>query len=727
MKSILNTLFILFTVSTVSLAQMSVDEAFKSSVLKAPIPINRQLFHENIDKLQVQADKNDGKTDNKIQYKDNADLSKLLTENLFKRVDKFQIALENLPVDHFTKIKYIRWLEDDLKAYNREATSLQFEPLTTKDLFDIYELVVKSDIAKKSFNDKINNPFTKAWYTSMFLFKDNKSAISEVYKGMIKMYPDRMINNLREIAGESATDDLIANAAIKNPKMILNFATSTSVEREIVRRNKDPLVSKIVDIANNTSAPLKGIVFLQEYIDGKMTTKDINEVIGNREKYYKKMVELRLKITPLNKKVIDQESKIEALEYVRKMNELHDSPDATRFKCIEGLTPPEMYYLMTLCSDEIYTSTFIGTYNRMMTKIKPMRGDEFLTSLNNDKFRTFIRMSAGYNKLDEFLATTDEEHKNTLMSSFVHNIDDNIETDLEDAVDVADAFGSITDPKLLDFLLNELKTDYERTYKDNKKRGLVIYFLLHTLCGSLVNPDDTSDQLQNVLKIPPITRVNYNSLLDDTSKSVVMEVFFYGDEDGISSMSNFKGNFTDATTWKKTENKNFLTYTSIKGKPVTIFANLPLPEPKDEEAQLAMTDYIGENEIKPTIVVHRGHSYHLSSTLDRITNDNKIIILGSCGGYHNLSTILEKSEDAHIISSKQTGTMFVNDAIIKLVNNSLLDGKDINWVDMWKQLDVNLKKDASVYDKFNDYVPPHKNMGALFLKAFRIQMAENKL
>jgi hypothetical protein len=34
-------------------------------------------------------------------------------------------------------------------------------------------------------------------------------------------------------------------------------------------------------------------------------------------------------------------------------------------------------------------------------------------------------------------------------------------------------------------------------------------------------------------------------------------------------------------------------------------------------------------------------------------------------------------------------------------------------------------KTPQLQDLFNDYVPPHKNMGALFLKAFKIQMQEN--
>ena len=155
-----------------------------------------------------------------------------------------------------------------------------------------------------------------------------------------------------------------------------------------------------------------------------------------------------------------------------------------------------------------------------------------------------------------------------------------------------------------------------------------------------------------------------------------------------------------------------------------IFANQPLEEPEDEEAQLALNNYLISKDIKPSILVHRGHSYHLPSTLKYVGPNNKIVILGSCGGYHNLSTILEQSEDAHIVSSKQTGTMHVNDPMIRMINDLVSAGKGINWIELWKGLASKVGTGPHK-ELFNDYVPPHKNMGALFLKAFKIQMAEN--
>jgi hypothetical protein len=311
------------------------------------------------------------------------------------------------------------------------------------------------------------------------------------------------------------------------------------------------------------------------------------------------------------------------------------------------------------------------------------------------------------------------------MANFVKGIDKNTDTDVEDAVDVADAFGSIQDENLLLYIRDEVKKEYERNYLQNNVRGLITYFLLHTLCTSIINPASNSEQLQAQLKVPPIAYVPNKNLLS-ADGVVYQQVYFYGDEDGKSSYANFMSNYKSATDWKIEKTEKWVKIRSLTGKPTVLFANLPLDEPADEEAQKMLIKYLDDQGIKPAIVIHRGHSYHLPLTLKHLSPEDKIIILGSCGGYHNLSAILTSSEDAHIVSSKQTGTMLVTDPIINAVNKRILEGRDVNWTELWTEVGVQMKT-PGLQDKFNDYVPPNKNMGALYLKAFKIQMQENGL
>ncbi len=147
---------------------------------------------------------------------------------------------------------------------------------------------------------------------------------------------------------------------------------------------------------------------------------------------------------------------------------------------------------------------------------------------------------------------------------------------------------------------------------------------------------------------------------------------------------------------------------------------MPLEEPEDEVAVAKLCEYMAANNIHPTVLVHRGHSYHLPLTIDRISKENKIVVLGSCGGYHNLSTVLEKAPGANIISSKQTGAMSINEPIIKTINDQISAGQDINWITTWAGLNVHFDQVRGPYkEMFSDYVPPHKNLGAIFIKAYR--------
>src|SRR3954469_13767839 len=126
--------------------------------------------------------------------------------------------------------------------------------------------------------------------------------------------------------------------------------------------------------------------------------------------------------------------------------------------------------------------------------------------------------------------------------------------------------------------------------------------------------------------------------------------------------------------WKVQMNDDWVTITSLKGKPVWIFANKPLlgDDDPDAKAQARLNDYLFDRNLKPTIVIHRGHSYHLQYTLKQLAPSAKIVVLGSCGGYNNLNEVLTVCEDAQIISSKQVGTKTVNEPILQAINTNLV-------------------------------------------------------
>jgi len=275
--------------------------------------------------------------------------------------------------------------------------------------------------------------------------------------------------------------------------------------------------------------------------------------------------------------------------------------------------------------------------------------------------------------------------------------------------------------------LSEVKWNYNRNMLNNDKKGTIIYNLLQTLFESA---DTTKNvDLSAKLGIPPVYSVSFDALADDSGR-VIQQAFFYGDEDkdGQKSYANFMALFQRKPEWKITENptKEWVTITSTRGKPIWIFANKPLfgPDDPDDKAQHHLDDYLYDNKLRPTIYIHRGHSYHVRYTLKQIESSAKIVVLGSCGGYNNLSEVLRISEDAHIISSKQVGTQAINEPILQVIDNTLLEGKNIEWIPIWREISAKFQKDAVAKERFDDYIPPYKNLGAIFIKAYRKAMGE---
>lgn len=704
----------------------STPSIYDVDTLIRPVPMQRSLFFDKVSKQQRRADASDGKVDGTIYYGEDSAGTQMLTQAILLDVKTVQIMIENLPIaDKFTenqtKLGYHRALEALLIRFNNDN---KVSPIFYRRLVNNFRnmIVAKQENRLAEFIKANTNIYTLA----------NGELLTDADKDLVCQaisleQPELMIKKLPEFAGKPCADVLIPAAAKVVPNEVFNYASSTnSALRGAVERSQDPLVRTIMRIVRESRAPLKAKPFLSDIHNGKMTIAEVDKITADPDLFFRELVRLKQESPELGSSTYTDELQYRGMRYVREMNELHEKPDAVRFKCIEPLSAEALYYVIVFGQEEIYTSSFTGAFKRLMVKMAPLKGEAFLEKLHYDKFRTFIRMCAGYNRLGQFLDSFSQDKRNELMKDFIANLDKGKADDLEDAVDVADAFGSIEDSALVEFLREEVRVNYEKSYKNKSIKGVKVYALLATLFEG--NKDSISNEealeRSKVLKLPPINFVPYSSLASEEgdSATVIEQFFFYGDEDGKISYANFLTNFK-GPKWKITHSKYWTTITSTMGKPLVVYANLPLAEPEDEEAQNQLNKYLDGKNIQASILVHRGHSYHLPTTLTRLTPQTKVVILGSCGGYHNLSTILSNSPDAQIISTKQTGAMAVNEPILRALNEDLLAGVDINWVNMWKKLGVEFKGKTSEMT-FRDYVPPHKNLGAIFIKAYR-RLAED--
>ena len=53
---------------------------------------------------------------------------------------------------------------------------------------------------------------------------------------------------------------------------------------------------------------------------------------------------------------------------------------------------------------------------------------------------------------------------------------------------------------------------------------------------------------------------------------------------------------------------------------------------------------------------------------------------------------------------------------------TIRQGKDVDWQILWNDLDKAVKDNARAHERFLDYIPPHKNLGAIFIKTYNKMM-----
>ncbi len=716
-----------------------------SAVSPYRIEKSRILWHDKVDREQKRLLKLDGKDDGLITISRDETVNMQIDYALIKGVDEFQEAIErDSLLAHNSKIKYLLGLESLLKGYNSNYHKKDFPATNAQALVDAFTKCVELDRNKESIEPVIrdNTYGVGKILIECFLFPENTgvdpSRIILVRK-YLALHPTEIISVLQMNIDVPFADSLIRVAAYQNPGQVYDFAAARDRLGAKIRANPDQFVQTISKMASSKSGRLY-FPFIDMLVSGKISFEDIDRVRENPINYYRLLVKTRIdyagrmsgaaRDTPMEmKSLTEMMAKKAKEEFVRTINGLHNSPDPVRFRSIEPLSAQELYYLCVLGEDEIYTSSYLGVYKRIFQRMKVPRGDTLVMSVNADYFRKFIKLAAAYNTLESLLSSMPEESATSMMRAFMIGLEKSTTpADVEDAVDVADSYSSIIDKNkiLARFMLNEANWNYERCIKNADKNGQVIYHLEKTLFESADSSSSGRVNLSEQLGIPPVYTVDYNSLLDDSGR-VVQQVFFYGDEDkdGQTSYANFMALFRGKAEWTITDNNpDWVWIRSSKGKPVWIFANKPLygPDDPDAKAQAKLNDYLYDRNIKPSVFIHRGHSYHVKYSLNQILPSAKIVVLGSCGGYNNLNEVLTISNEAHIISSKQVGSKTVNEPILLSINNTLRNGKTIEWMPMWRELSKQFTGDKK--ELFEDYIPPYKNLGAIFIKAYRKALDE---
>jgi hypothetical protein len=571
----------------------------------------------------------------------------------------------------------------------------------------------------------------------------------EIFK-IIYDNPDALFTNYEVFINQPYAAKLLEFSAILDPaqaiegdfKFIWGTAAGPPIGYEVIdlkqnsdivkilRGSKDPAVLKLCELydwgiknlaEDDQKYALEMALLLDKIVKDRLSFEEAYEIAKNPALFLKNIIEITKRPDYFGKVSIDKSLKKICLKIVAEVNSLHNSPDAVRFKSVEDYDSEILYSLMVYGENEVFTSTFNGLFTRMLERMakEGLTGKSLFEKMGYNKFRTMVKLCASFNRLNEFLDTMPKQDQIELLERFVRIKNDTKDL-LSQAVTIADVFSMVEDRNTLKILQQTIKEEYEDALKEDDKETKVMYGLLSGMFAEkAVFDTNWFKEMSDRYKLPDITRIPAEVLFDNGLN--IQRCYTYNDDDGKASYNSLINQYSGKSKWSIHDKETYTVIESelLAGRKIEMYIN----KPEFEDAGQSDIEEILKGK-KVHIEVHVGHSYHANKTIDRINSEAELVILRSCGGYNEVSKILNKAPEAHIISTKGTGTMYVNDPLLYLLNNEILKNKDIIWPDFWSKTGKILGHNQN----FSNYIAPHKNLGVMFLKAYSklISSEENK-
>ena len=692
------------------------------------IPAMRVLHHDFIDNNQKLICQLDGINDSIFNVGKDELVNKLVNDALSVVVNNMQAKVElNKNITEGDKYHWLRGINEILTDFISGYKAKNIKGALLYNIITAYDAAMELQMKNESIKPLIekNEMEVGELLIQNLCLKNNISIpISKeiLLLKKIQRYPNRTMNLLAQNTNAFYVDSIILSIAYQSPEQLYNYAAAADALGKKIQSINHPLVKKIGLLSLMKTGRMY-FPFLDNLYQNKLSMDSITKLLYDTVGYYQLLVKTQIEYVkrasnndiPLVMNVLTAKLQSKAIElFINEINSLHDEKSENiRFRCLEKLSPQDLYYIIVLGEQEIYTSSYLGVYKRIFERMKTPNSDTLLAWMHGDYYKKFIKIAANYNTLDDFLNRMDKNNVEQLMRSFVSGLEKT--RSLEDAVDVANSYASIYNPRIKKIVLEQIQQNLEASELNQNQRGQTIYNLLNIIFQSI--DSTTHIDLIGRLGIGGVYNMPI-TLLRDSSGRIIIQQFFYGDKDGQGVFNSFFKNYS-STIWKKIDSEKWVELRSIKGTPISIFSNKPFDneEDLDSKAQEELGSYLSENNLNPSIIIHRGHSYFVNNTIEQLPNSAKVILLGSCGGYQRLNDVLETCPDAHIIASKQTGTGLVNIALIVAITENLRIGKNLDWQKIWKNLEPKFK--GATKEKFDDYVPPYKNLGAIFITAYK--------
>ncbi|HEX7847590.1 MAG TPA: hypothetical protein VF476_17440, partial [Chitinophagaceae bacterium] len=280
-------------------------------------------------------------------------------------------------------------------------------------------------------------------------------------------------------------DSLVLLAATYDPARFAAYVNHRSGLQSNIMEGQNPYLKQYFLLSEHKQAS-ELLPFVIQITEKKLSTEDILQTRMDVTKYFQLLVNT-IKETKASKdsssiflNLLRRGIKEKSIAfYVNQVNDLHDAAEATRFASVKGLRPEDIYYIITSAGEELYTSSYLGLYKRLMENYKTQPADSLFELVQYDNFRTFMRLAANYNVLVDFLSSLSQEKAMLLIKRFIGGIEGDTDAGLEKAMDIADSFtGLETSPEMAGLMRSELQTNLKRCKNNHQYLGVRLYSIL---------------------------------------------------------------------------------------------------------------------------------------------------------------------------------------------------------------------------------------------------------
>jgi hypothetical protein len=523
-----------------------------------------------------------------------------------------------------------------------------------------------------------------------------------------------------------------ADVVLREPRGVVSVVTANTEQYQQVRQalatTTHPALQALARIIDSSYPPdtkERMAAFVEELAAHTLSWEDAARLSSDAQMYFRTLVTLYLRDPAGEHHAIAYTLSEEASTLVAEINNLFEQPAAIRFRAVEHFAARELYLLLTYGEAELFTSSYNGVFDRLLARMRQesLTGDQLLTQVHAIDFRVFIKSAAVFNRLTAFLATIPSPVARwSLLARCLSDLEQAPDVTMQ-AVTAAEILNAPLDLDSLRLIRDTLRSEYIRAEMVHNQQARVIYGLLiaaltrrHTVARD--DPALTAIAARYRPSLPDLTDIPVSALFQHGVS--IHRYFFYNDDDGKQSFQSFMAQYHSDRSWHIEDHGSFVHLRSqAPGRQVEIYAN---KFTDDEQGINDIDQVLRKRKATPSVIVHRGHTFYVDKTLEKLSATVALVYLGNCGGNTLLETVLRRAPQAHIITTQGIGTLTINDPLLKALNTYLLRGKEMTWQGFWRHIEARFGRNP----RFIDYVPPDKNASVVFLRAYHSLTADDK-